>query len=141
MALSLRRWKPKQLLMSWAVYWVGLVAVKLGPAILESWRVTQLPEGHGSINAGFDNGLINYSIVEDGVKTFAASTSFSTVLLWTLMPPMALWLIWLFVRVRPGTPSLGARGQAALSEGTARAEEPHAKDDRVPVERVQTPNP
>jgi hypothetical protein len=141
MALSLRRWKPKHLLMSWAAYWVGVIAVKLGPAIAESWRVTQLPKGHGSINASYANGLINYSIVEDGVNTFVASTSFSTVLLWALVPPLALWLIWLFVRVRPATPSLGAREQAVLSKGTAPAEEWHAKDDRVPVERVHTPNP
>lgn len=138
---SLGRWKPGQLLSSWGVYWAGLVALKLGPAIREMWRVTQLPEGHGSINAGFDNGVINVSVLEDGVKTFAGSAPFSTILLWVLVPPMALWLVWLFVRVRQPVPALAASERAALSEGTAAAAEWRPQADRVPAERIHTPNP
>ena len=138
---SLRRWKPGQLLLSWGVYWAGLVAVKLGPAIREMWRVTQLPEGHGSINASFNNGVFNLSVVEDGVTTLASSAPFSTILVWVLVPPIVLWATWLFVRVRQPAPSLSAREPAALSEGTAPAAEWRSQNERMPVEHTHTPNP
>ena len=138
---SLRRWKPSQLLLTWGAYWAGLTAVKLGPAIAEMWRVTQLPPGHGVINASFSNGGFNLSVVEDGVTTLANSAPLSMILLWVLVPPIALWAIWLFVRVRRQAPSLAAREHAALSEGTASAAEWRSQDDRVPAERIHTPNP
>src|SRR5690349_22626238 len=137
---SLSRWKPGHLLLSWGAYWSGLVAVKLGPAIWEMWRVTQLPEGHGAINASFNNGVLNLSVVEDGVTTLAASSPFSTILLWVVVPPIVLWATWLFMRDRQPA-SLAAREQAALSEGTAPATEwraPH--NERMPAERTRTPN-
>jgi hypothetical protein len=101
MELSLRRWKPRQLLASWGVYWVGLIGVALGPAILAARRATRLPDGHGVIEAMFDNGVFKFSVVEEGVKTFAATAPFSTVLLWTVGPPLALWATWLMLRRRP----------------------------------------
>ena len=36
MELSLRRWKPGQLLLGWGAYWAGLVGIALGPAIRAS---------------------------------------------------------------------------------------------------------
>ena len=42
MELSLRRWKPGQLLLGWAAYWAGLVGVTLSPAIAATWRATHL---------------------------------------------------------------------------------------------------
>lgn len=138
---SLRRWKPSQLLLSWGAYWAGLVAVKLGPAFLEMWRVTRLPEGHGTINASFGNNGLNLSVMEDGVTTIATSASLSTILLWVLVPPIVLWVLWLFVRVRQPAPSLSGKEQAALSEGTAPATEWRSQTDRVPAERIHTPNP
>ena len=138
---SLRRLKPGHLLLSWGAYWVGLVAVKLSPAIREMWRVTQLPEGHGTINASFNNGVFNLSVVEDGVTTLASSAPFSTILLWVLVPPIVLWALWLLVRVRQPAPSLSAREQAALSEGAAPATEWSSQSDRAPAERIHTPHP
>jgi hypothetical protein len=138
---SISRWKPGHLLLSWGAYWGGLVAVKLGPTLREVYRVTQLPEGHGSINAGFNNSVLNVSIVEDGVTTLASSAPLSTILVWVLVPPIVLWAIWLFVRVRQPTPSLSAHEQAALSEGTAPATEWRSQNDRVPADRIHTPNP
>jgi hypothetical protein len=141
--LSLSRWKPGQLLLSWGAYWAGLVAVKLGPAILEMWRVTRLPEGHGVINATFGNDGFNLSVVEDGVTTLATSASLSSILLWVLVPPIVLWALWLLARVRQPAPvpSVSAREQAALSEGTGPAREWRPQEDRMPAERIHTPNP
>jgi hypothetical protein len=146
MELSLRRWKPGQLLLGWATYWVGLIGATMSPGILASWRATRLPEGHGSINAGFDNGTLQYTVIEDGVKTWAGTTSFTTALLWLVVPPLLLWVAWLIVRERPGSgrPALGGREIDALPQGSEPAAERWPRQNtRVGVEpgRVRTPNP
>jgi hypothetical protein len=133
MELSLRRWKPGQLLLSWGAYWAGLVGVTMGPAIGATWRATHLPDAHGSINANFNNGTLNYEVIENGVKTLALTGQLSTVLLWLVGPPLLLWVVWLLVRERSA-----ARRPDALSAGAAeefRVRQP----DSVPVHR--TPNP
>jgi hypothetical protein len=146
MELSMRRWRPGQLLASWAAYWVGLAGVALGPVAPVVWRATHLPEGHGTISAGFDNGLLTFSVIEDGVKTLSTSAAFGTVLAWVIVPPLALWLGWLAVRQRPAAAahSVRAGGRDRLGAGTAPASEWRIdREDHVPVERepVRTPNP
>jgi len=148
MELSLRRWKPGQLLLGWAAYWAGLIGVTLSPAIAATWRATHLPDGHGSVSAGFNNATLTYTVIEDGVKTWAGATSMTTALLWVVGPPLLLWLVWLIVRERPAvaTRSVGGgpSGAAALSGGSAPAEEWRVRrDERAPAQpgRVRTPNP
>jgi hypothetical protein len=158
MKLSLRRWKPGQLLLAWATYWAGLAGVALSPAIGATWRATHLPDGHGSVSAGFDNANLTYTVIEDGVKTFVGTTSVTTALLWVVGPPLLLWLLWLFVRERPDVSQRsaidGASAAGALPEGSGPAEEWRTRrDDRVRVApgrvepgrvepgRVRTPNP
>ena len=148
MELSIRRWKPGQLLLGWGVYWAGLIGVKLGPAIRATWRATQLPEGHGNVSASFGNTTLSYTVIEDGVKTIAASAPISTILLWVVVPPLLLWLVWLFVRVRPTVRersiASGASNAAALPAGSSPAAGWRvSQDDRVRVERerIRTPNP
>jgi hypothetical protein len=147
MELSIRRWKPGQLLLGWVTYWAGLIGVTMSPAIAAAWRATRLPEGHGTITAGFDDSRINFTVIEDGVKTFVGSTSMTTAILWLAGPPLVLWLIWLLVRERPrSTPASLEKGEGreigALSPGSDGAAE-WRRRDRVPVEpgRVRTPNP
>lgn len=148
MELSLRRWKPGQLLLGWAAYWAGLVGVTLSPAIAATWRATHLPEAHGSVSASFDNANLSYSVIEDGVKTWVGTTSITTALLWVVGPPLLLWLVWLIVRERPNAERRAFVGRAtasgALPEGSAPAEGWRVpRDDRAPAERgrVTTPNP
>jgi hypothetical protein len=146
MELSLRRWKPGQLLLSWGAYWAGLIGVTMGPAIRAAWRATTLPDGHGSINAGFNNGTLTYDVIEEGVKTVAGSTQFSTALLWLVGPPLALWVLWLLVRRRPEASQAAVSSGAAdrLSAGSGPAPAWRVmQDDRVSVEReeLRTPNP
>lgn len=146
MELSLRRWKPGQLLLGWGAYWVGLIGVTLGPAIRASWHATRLPEGHGSINAGFNNGTVNFEVIEEGVKTWAGTAPFSTVLLWIVGPPLLLWLVWLIVRERPAVRQSAVAGGSAdaLPAGAEPAPDWRVKPEtRVPAERerIRTPNP
>lgn len=148
MELSLRRWKPGQLLVGWAAYWAGLVGVTLSSAIAATWRATHLPDGHGSVSASFDNANLSYTVIEDGVKTWMGTTSITTALLWVVGPPLLLWLAWLIVRERPdsGRSSVagGVSNAGALPESSAPAEQWRVRpDDRAPAERgrVTTPKP
>ena len=146
MELSLRRWKPGQLLLGWGAYWAGLIGVTMGSAIHASWRATRLPDNHGSISAGFGDGVLNYSVIEEGVKTYAGTAPLSTVLLWLIGPPLVLWLVWLIVRERPAKRQAAVSGGAAdaLPAGAGPANEWRVKqDDGAPVarERIRTPNP
>ena len=147
MDLSLRRWKPGQLLLGWAAYWAALVGIGLGPAIRASWRATRLPEGHGTISAGFGDKNLTYSVIEDGVKTIDGSIPMTTVLLWVVGPPLLLWLVWLLVRQRPAerdrAVASGAANDALPAGSSPAAEWGSNRDDGVPVERaeVRTPNP
>ena len=142
MELSLRRWKPGQLLLGWGAYWAGLVGIALGPAIRASWQATRLPDGHGSINASFNNGTLSYEVIEEGAKTFVATAPLSTAILWMVGPPLILWLVWLIVRERPGRQhaAVDARvGADALPAGTGPAAEWAAgRRERVPADRDRT---
>jgi hypothetical protein len=140
MKLSSGRWRPGHLLLSWGAYWAGLIGVTMGPAIRATWRATRLPGGHGTVSAGFGDGLLNYSVVEDGVKTWAGTAPFSTVLLWLVGPPLVLWLVWLVVRSRgrSGQPpaAIGdAAGAGALSSGPPPADWRPPQEQRERVDR------
>jgi hypothetical protein len=101
MAVSLSRWKARHLLGAWAVYWIGLVVVKLGPAIVAALRVMNAPEGdHGSINAGMGDGAFTFSVIGKGVH-WAGSASVMSAVLWLCGPPLLLWLLWLVTRRAP----------------------------------------
>ena len=137
--LSLRRWRPGHLLASWGAYWAGLAGATLGPLALRAYRVTQLPDGHGTISVSFDNGLMVFKVAELGANTFVASMPFSVAIMWIVGPPLALWLLWLAVRSRDGATRsvLGARGEAGqLSPGTPPAAEWRApRGEPAAVER------
>ena len=146
MELSMRRWRPGHLLASWAAYWAGLAGVTLGPALPVVWRATHLPQGHGTISAGFDNSTFSFTVLEEGVKTFAATAPFGAIMGWLIGPPLALWLIWLIVRRRPTAEPLsaGRAHQDRLAVGADPATEWRVnRDDRVRVDRtpVRTPKP
>jgi len=146
MQLSLRSWKPGQLLASWGVYWAGLIGVGLGPAIAAGFGATRLPEGHGSIEASVSNGTLSYAVIEDGVKTFTTTLQLSTAVLWVVGPPLLLWTAWLLLRRRRDVPQRdagGVRSHAdALGPGPGPAEEWVVnRGDRVQADRKRSPTP
>ena len=146
MDLTLRRWRPGHLLASWAAYWVGLAGVTLGPAARAVWRATHLPEGHGSISAGFGDEGINFTVIEEGVKTFVASAPTGTVMMWLIAPPLVLWLVWLVLRSRDRSTAerIGAAEVDQLGAGDSIAGVWRSRRaDEVPADqgRVRTPNP
>jgi hypothetical protein len=146
MDLTFRRWRPGHLLASWAAYWAGLAGVTLGPAARACWRATRLPEGHGSISAELGDGSVNFTVVEEGVKTFVATAPTGTVMLWLIGPPLALWLVWLLLRSRDRSvrEQIGAAGVDQLGAGDPLAGASRSRRvNDVPADqaRVRTPNP
>jgi hypothetical protein len=124
MELSMRRWKTGQLLLGWGAYWAGLIGIAAGPAIRATWHATHLPDGHGSVNAGVNDGVLRYEVIAEGVKTWVGTVPLSTMFLWLIGPPLLLWLVWLLVRERPAIPqAVGNAEVEALPAGAGPASE------------------
>ena len=125
MELSMRRWKTGQLLLGWGAYWAGLIGIAAGPAIRATWHATHLPDGHGSVNAGVNDGVLRYEVIAEGVKTWVGTVPLSTMFLWLIGPPLLLWLVWLLVRERPAIPQAAVANAEveALPDGTGPASE------------------
>jgi hypothetical protein len=102
--LSLRRWRPRHLLLGWSVYWVGLILIGLGPGLAAAWRATR-PGRHGKISAGVDDGVVNASVTAEEISLWSGAADLSTVLLLLAGPPVLLWLVWLVTRPQRGTPT------------------------------------
>jgi hypothetical protein len=96
---GLTRWKPRHLLAAWSAYWVGLVVVTLGPAIISLLRVA-LPAGaKGSASASFGDGGMHLEVFREGTIAWAGSAHYVPVALWLAGPPLLLWLAW--IRAHP----------------------------------------
>jgi hypothetical protein len=96
---SLSKWRLPHLLFAWAAYWLGVTAVKLGPAIAALLVATREPGNNtssASLNWGTAEG-ITASILHHGETLWSGATSFSGLIGWVALPPLALWLIWLRV--------------------------------------------
>ena len=100
MAFSLSGWRAKHLLGAWAVYWIGLVLVKLGSGLFAAFRVAGLPEGHGRIDVSMSDGTFTANVVGDAVH-WTGSASLMSIVLWLAGPPLLLWLLWLVTRRAP----------------------------------------
>jgi hypothetical protein len=100
MAFSLSRWKATHLLGAWAVYWIGLVAVKLGSGIVAALRVMNAAQEHGNINVSMNDGVLSAKVNGDGVL-WTGSSSLMSIVLWLCGPPLLLWLLWLVTRRAP----------------------------------------
>lgn len=117
MAWSLRRWRPRQLLLAWVAYWIGLAAVTLGPAIPALMRATGT-DAKGSMNASAGDQGLSITITADGGAAWSGSASLTAIVFWLVGPPLLLWLLW-FVRRKPRDEQLSQPNAKALSEGEA----------------------
>jgi hypothetical protein len=98
MRLSLSRLRPLHIALLTVAYWLGLAAVKLGPAIVAAWQMSRLPPNHGSISASLENTLLRLSITVDGVALWAGSASLGALIAWVVGPPLLLALTSRWVR-------------------------------------------
>jgi len=136
MALSLRRWRPRHLLLAWGAYWLALLAVALGRPALEAWRMSRRPDAHGTISAGVDDAVAHLSIAVDGAPAWSGSASILSITLWLVGPPLVLWVLWL---LRSRGSEEGDALRAAPAPGALRAPPPDLDGLRhrtpIPVER------
>jgi len=96
----LSRWRATHLLGAWAVYWIGLVVVKLGTGLVAASRAVNSAPGHGKIDVGMNNGVFTANVAGDGVH-WTGSASLMSIVLWLCGPPLLLWLLWLVTRRAP----------------------------------------
>ena len=108
MALSLRNWRPRHLLLAWVGYWIVALLVALRSAIGPIWRVTSDPDAHGNISADVTDGILSLSVADSTGVIFQGSASMMSILLWFAGPPLLLFLLWLAVRPRAAEPVLSA---------------------------------
>ena len=100
MALSLNRWRPKHLLLSWLAYWLLLIVTVARPALFAALRAMSAPQGHGSMSANISNSGIDFSVKSDSM-IWSGSTSLTSLALWIAGPPLVIWLFWLVTRTSP----------------------------------------
>jgi hypothetical protein len=98
MRLSLGRLRTPHVILLTIAYWLGLVVVKLGPAIAAAWQVSRLPPNHGTMSASLQNTLLRVSIAIDGVAVWAGSASLGALFAWIVGPPVLLALTSRWVR-------------------------------------------
>jgi hypothetical protein len=102
--LSFSRWRPRHLLLSWIGYWILLVAVTLGPAVLAALPVIRDDSGHGSINASFSNLVFSLTITNGPTTVWQGTANLLTIALCVAGPPLLLWILWLNQRARHRDP-------------------------------------
>ncbi|MDB4914899.1 MAG: hypothetical protein JWM95_2543 [Gemmatimonadetes bacterium] len=130
MSLRLRNLRPAHLLAAWTAYWIALVGVTVGPAIVKIWQVTRDTRPQSSVSAGFGDGNLNLQVLKGTATVWAGSASMSTVALFIAVPPLLLWIAWLAARPR-GTHTPEPR---LLSEQRDVRPAPHRHPDAVPNE-------
>jgi hypothetical protein len=111
-------------LLVWCAYWICLVLVKLGPALLSVWRMSQEAHGKGSVSAAITDGTITATVTDAGKTTWAGSISVLTLALLVAAPPLVLWLVWLVGSSRTNNAERSSIGSKALRE-------PYAPDPRA----------
>ena len=118
MASFLRRWRWRHLFAAWIAYWAGLAVVTLWRPIGLARRLSQLPDGQGTISAELSNAQFTARMVERGAEIWSVSTSLLTIGLWIAGPPLVLWGVWAMGRSRPhGVADTGASLGGATSSG------------------------
>jgi hypothetical protein len=100
----LRSWSAGKLFASWIGYWILLIGIGLGPALIAMWRATQAGQDQGNVSVSFGNGGFNLSVLERGATTYSGSIHALPLALLIAGPPLALWLLWLTSRSKRGAP-------------------------------------
>lgn len=97
----MKRWRPSTLLAWWVAYWVILVFVCLGPAMVAIWRATQAPKPDtSSVSLNFGTGGFSLIVNANGHAIYSATASLLSVALLVAVPPLLLWALWLSQRPR-----------------------------------------
>ena len=98
---SFKRWRARELLLSWAAYWTALIVVGLGPAAIAAWRASHVPASEtGNINLNVGNTLISLIVSVNGRTTYSGSIHPIALALLVAGPPLVAWIAWAATRRR-----------------------------------------
>ena len=102
------------LVASWAVYWAGVAAVKLGPLTAAIWRATHVTRPDTSnVSASFSDFLLSVTVSVDNKPTYTGTVHLLALAAWIAGPPLAAWAVWMFARPSANRPdesrALGAQ--------------------------------
>ena len=98
---SFKRWRARELLVSWLVYWLVLAVVGLGPAAIAIWRATHGPaNGTSNINLSVGSGGISLVVTANGPTIYSASIHTIVLALFVAGPPLLAWVAWAATRRR-----------------------------------------
>ena len=137
MPLSPRHWRARHLLGAWIAYWAALLAVTLGPGVLALRRIRGAPENTSHVNFSFGDQGLQGNIVSYGTTLWSVHVGPAAVVLWLVVPPLLLWLLWAALRPRPESLA-GGQGPRAVGAGAAAWQAPAPADRdavRPPSER------
>ena len=95
-----RRFRVRNLLLSWMSYWLALIVVGLSPAAVAIWRMSQLPHGGGTVNAGVNDGVVTANVLQNGVTSWSGSISLLGLALLIALPPLVMWAVSLLASAR-----------------------------------------
>jgi hypothetical protein len=79
--LPLRQWRATHLFRAWVAYWAALLAVTAWRPLVEYWRISRSPSGHGTVSYGYSGGLLPLA-------------------LWIAGPPLLMFAVWVATRSR-----------------------------------------
>ena len=79
--ISIRRWQARHLFLSWTAYWFALLAFVTWRPLVEYWRITRSPGGHGTVGLTYSGGALQAA-------------------LWIAGPPLLIFLAWLATHTR-----------------------------------------
>ena len=98
---SFKRWRARELLLSWIVYWIVFAVVGLGPAALAMWRATRGPASdNANINLRLGNTLFELVVQLNGRTTYDGSIHLLTLVLLVAGPPILAAIAWAATRRR-----------------------------------------
>lgn len=98
----MRRWRPRHLLVGWITYWLLLALYALGPAALAFQRASDKPHGKLGVTAGFEDDDLYFTVTDAAATIWHAAIPFANAVLWVVLPPLFLWLLWLALGARRG---------------------------------------
>jgi hypothetical protein len=105
-------WRPRNLFYAWCVYWLGLLILKLSPAIAAGWHLSRQQNVHGDAGVSLNDGVISARIAEAGQTVWTGSISILSLVLLAALPPLVLWLVWLAGASRTNNAGHGAANRS-----------------------------
>jgi hypothetical protein len=132
MKWNIRDWRPRELFISWGVYWAGLAVAVLPGPLLAAWRATQAGQ-RGEMSGALSLERVTITITLHEITTYAASVPNWQVALVALGPPILLALLWAVRVRRAGEVLPTAAAPAPLSPGAAAPVAPVRRESRHPT--------